>query len=103
MINERYRYSALTSRIIGCTTTVHQALGNGFQEVIYQRALKLEMDAQGIPSEREFEMPIYKMAETNNQSRRDDHMVETMTETNNQSRRDDHMVEITTGNEHQVP
>lgn len=59
MINEHYKYSALTSRIIGCAMTVHQTLGNGFQEVIYQRALKLEMDAQGIYFEREFEMPIF--------------------------------------------
>ena len=59
MINEHYKYSALTSRIIGCAMTVHQTLGNGFREVIYQRALKLEMDAQGIYFEREFEMPIF--------------------------------------------
>ncbi|MDR0415691.1 MAG: hypothetical protein LBH84_09840, partial [Prevotellaceae bacterium] len=37
MISERYKYSALTSKIIGCAMTVHKTLGNGFQEVIYQR------------------------------------------------------------------
>lgn len=57
MINEQYKYSALTSRIIGCAMTVHQTLGNGFQELIYQRALELE--AEDIPFEREFEMPIF--------------------------------------------
>jgi GxxExxY protein len=59
MINEQYKYSALTSRIIGCAMAVHQTLGNGFQELIYQRALKLEMEAEGIAFEREFEMPIF--------------------------------------------
>jgi GxxExxY protein len=39
MINEKYRYSELTSKIIGCSMTVHKTLGNGFQEVIYQRVL----------------------------------------------------------------
>jgi GxxExxY protein len=39
--------------------TVHSALGNGFQEVIYQRALEIEMNLAGIEFKREFEMPIY--------------------------------------------
>ena len=38
---------------------VHQILGNGFQEVIYQRALAIEMTMQGIAFLREFEMPIF--------------------------------------------
>ncbi len=38
---------------------VHSALGNGFQEVIYQRALQIEMSLADIPFSREFEMPIY--------------------------------------------
>lgn len=38
--------------------SVHKALGNGFQEVIYQRALAIEMTLQGIAFEREKEMPI---------------------------------------------
>lgn len=38
MINEKYKYSALTEKIIGCAMELHRALGNGFQEVIYQRA-----------------------------------------------------------------
>ena len=37
---------------------VHKILGNGFQEVIYQRALEMEMNIQKIPFNREFEMPI---------------------------------------------
>ncbi len=39
--------------------TVHQVLGNGFQEVIYQRALAIEMTLAGIAFKREFEMPIF--------------------------------------------
>ncbi|KAA6301436.1 MAG: hypothetical protein EZS26_002423 [Candidatus Ordinivivax streblomastigis] len=39
--------------------TVHKILGNGFQEVIYQRALAIEMTLSGIHFQREFEMPIY--------------------------------------------
>jgi GxxExxY protein len=38
---------------------VHKTLGNGFQEVIYQRALEIEMRLAGIRFRREFEMPIY--------------------------------------------
>ncbi|MDR3625891.1 MAG: GxxExxY protein [Ignavibacteriaceae bacterium] len=59
MINELYKYSELTSRIIGCAMTVHKALGSGFQEVIYQRALGIEMNLAGIEFQREFEMPIF--------------------------------------------
>lgn len=39
--------------------TVHSTLGNGFQEVIYQRALAIEMEKQGLGFEREMEMTIY--------------------------------------------
>jgi GxxExxY protein len=63
MINEQYKYSELTSKIIGCAMTVHKTLGNGFQEVIYQRALEIEMRLAGIASNREFEMPIFYRAE----------------------------------------
>lgn len=59
MINEKYKYSDLTAKIIGCAITVHNALGNGFQEVIYQRALQIEMQLAGITFNREFEMPIH--------------------------------------------
>lgn len=38
---------------------VHKALGNGFQEVIYQRALEIEMGFQGLLFEREKELPIF--------------------------------------------
>ena len=38
---------------------VHKILGNGFQEVIYQRALQKEMELNGLKFSREHEMPIY--------------------------------------------
>lgn len=59
MIKEEYKYSELTSRIIKCAMTVHSTLGNGFQEVIYQRALAIELSLAGIEFSREFEMPIF--------------------------------------------
>ena len=58
MIDEKYKYSALTGKIIGCALEVHKVLGNGFQEVIYQRALEIEFKRSGILFHREFEMPI---------------------------------------------
>jgi GxxExxY protein len=59
MINNEYKYSELTSKIIGCAMTVHSALGNGFQEVIYQRALSIEMADRNLSFSREHIMPIY--------------------------------------------
>lgn len=59
MINNEYKYSELTGKIIGCAMEVHKILGNGFQEVIYQRALEQEFHLQNISYSREHEMPIY--------------------------------------------
>lgn len=59
MVKSEYKYSELTSKIIGCAMTVHSELGNGFQEVIYQRALEIEMADNGIDFSREYEMPVY--------------------------------------------
>src|SRR6266550_2762250 len=59
MIKEQYKYSTLTSKIIGCAMTVHKRLGNGFQEVIYQRALEIEMRLANLDFSREMDMPIY--------------------------------------------
>ena len=39
--------------------TVHKTLGNGFQEVVYQRALEIEMQLAGLGFQREFEMSVY--------------------------------------------
>lgn len=49
----------LTYKIIGCAMRVHNTLGCGFQEVIYQRCLALEMEKQGLGFARELAMPIY--------------------------------------------
>ncbi len=53
------KHEALTHRIIGCAMKVHSTLGSGFQEVIYQRAMKIEMEKQGLGFAREMEMTIY--------------------------------------------
>jgi len=42
---------------------VHRILGNGFQEVIYQRALAIEMAQQGLSFSREHEMQIFYKGE----------------------------------------
>ena len=49
----------LTYKIIGCAMKVHNTLGNGFQEVIYQRCLAIELDKIGLEFSREKEMPIF--------------------------------------------
>jgi len=59
MIKKEYKYSDITAKIIGCAMEVHSFLGNGFQEVIYQRALAKEMVIQDMLFAREFEMPIF--------------------------------------------
>lgn len=48
----------ITHRIIGCAMKVHNTLGNGFPEVIYQRALEIEMTSCGLNFEKEKDMPI---------------------------------------------
>ncbi|MCF6295017.1 MAG: GxxExxY protein [Flavobacteriaceae bacterium] len=58
MINEKYKHSELTGKIIGAAMEVHKYLGNGFQEVIYQRALSIELNMQNIQHEREKEMQL---------------------------------------------
>jgi len=58
IINEKYKYSDLTAKIIGAAMEVHKFLGNGFQEVIYQRALAIELEDREISFAREQEMKI---------------------------------------------
>jgi len=52
------KHQELTYKIIGCAMEVHKHLGNGFQEVVYQRALAIEMQMQGIAFSREHEMNL---------------------------------------------
>jgi GxxExxY protein len=53
------KYEEITKKIIGCAMNVHSELGNGFQEVIYQRCLEIKMAKQRINYVREVEMPIF--------------------------------------------
>lgn len=59
IINTTYKHSDLTGQIIGCAMSVHNNLGNGFQEVIYQRCLAIEMESKNLLFSRELEMSIY--------------------------------------------
>jgi len=59
-MNEKdYQHSDLTHTIIGAAMKVHATLSNGFQEVIYQRALAIEMNNHNLAYQRELEMQIY--------------------------------------------
>ena len=58
-MSQEYKYSDITGKIIGTAMQVHKVLENGFQEVIYQRALAIELPYFDIKFKREFEMPIY--------------------------------------------
>ncbi len=69
------KHKELTEKIIGCAMKVHSTLGNGFQEVIYQRALEIEMRKAGLGYRREMEMTIYYDGE-NIGTRRVDFFVE---------------------------
>jgi GxxExxY protein len=50
---ESLKHDGITRKIIGCAMKVHSALGNGFQEVIYQRSLEIEFAFNNIAFERE--------------------------------------------------
>ncbi len=59
-----YKYADITERILRAAMNVHGVLGNGFQEVIYQRALEIEFRLLNLDFAREVPMPIfYKNAE----------------------------------------
>ena len=69
------RFNKVTETVIGCAMRVHKLLGTGFQEVIYQRSLAIELQQAGIVFGRELEMSIfYKGIEVG--SRRVDFLVE---------------------------
>jgi GxxExxY protein len=77
MTEEKYKYSDLTSKIIVCAMSVHKELGNGFQEVIYQRALAIELAIAGLLFTREYEMPVFYREEQIG-TRRVDFLIEGM-------------------------
>lgn len=58
-----FKYGDLTEKIIGAAFRVHNTLGNGFQEVIYQRALEIEFRNMELDFAREFEMHIFYLNE----------------------------------------
>lgn len=71
------KYKDITEKIIGASFEVHSFLGNGFQEVIYQRALAYEMRKAGLDFAREIEQAIfYKDLEEPIGTRRADFVVE---------------------------
>ena len=53
------QYENITKRIIAAAMRVHSTMGNGFQEVIYQRAMEIEMPFKNLSFKREMEMPIF--------------------------------------------
>ncbi len=54
-----YKYSDLTEKILKASMNVHNFLGNGFQELIYQRALEVEFKLLNMDYAREVSMPIF--------------------------------------------
>ena len=54
-----YKDGHITSEIIAAAIEVHKTLGNGFPELIYQRALEVEFGNRKLTAIREFEMPLY--------------------------------------------
>ena len=53
------KYKDITEKIIGASFEVHKFLGNGFREVIYQRALAWELGQAGLSYTREIEHEIF--------------------------------------------
>ena len=92
------KHGEITEKILKCAFDVHSFLGNGFQEVIYQRALTLEMYSLNLEFAREIEIPIfYKHYEKEIGTRRADFLVEgkVLIETKAQIQLDDvHLAQI---------
>lgn len=74
---DKLKYGEITEKILGASFEVHKFLGNGFQEVIYQRAMAWEMSRAGLEFEREIEQDIfYKELSEPTGTRRADFVVE---------------------------
>ena len=52
------KYHELTEKIIGCAMKVHRYFGPGFPEIVYQRALMIELEKAGLCSWQEVERDI---------------------------------------------
>lgn len=59
MVDNRYKYSDITEKIIGCSLNIHKQLGNGFPEIVYHRCLEIEFKKIKLAYKTEFECPIY--------------------------------------------
>jgi hypothetical protein len=57
LIEMEYKHQEITQKIIGAAMKVHATLGNGFQEVLYQRALEIELNDSGLKFNRELVCP----------------------------------------------
>ncbi|PKQ61362.1 GxxExxY protein [Labilibaculum manganireducens] len=55
-MEKKFKFQELTHKIIGAAMEVHRHLGNGFQEVVYQRALAIELNLRDVEFDREKEM-----------------------------------------------
>lgn len=58
MIDNNYRYSELTSRIIGCAIEVHKLLGPGLLESAYEECLSYELEKAGLKVEKQKALPV---------------------------------------------
>ncbi len=58
-MNGNLKHKDITEKIIGAAFEVHKFLGNGFQEVVYQRALAIEMKKAGVEFVREIKQDIF--------------------------------------------
>jgi len=56
---KNFMHTEITEKIIGASFDVHKFFGNGFQEVIYQRALSWEFKQVGLDFQREIEQEIF--------------------------------------------
>ncbi|MEJ7822801.1 MAG: GxxExxY protein [Chitinophagaceae bacterium] len=59
MIKSEYKHSEITEIVIGCAMKVHNSLGKGFPEAIYQRAFLIELNKTELIIEREIEQAVY--------------------------------------------
>lgn len=71
-MEQQYIYSNETYKIIGAAIEVHNVLGCGFKEAVYQEALEKEFQLRNIPYVREQEFPVYYKGELLNTNFRPD-------------------------------
>jgi GxxExxY protein len=53
------KYKEITEKVIGAAMKVHSKLGNGFPEVIYQRAMQIQLEEDRVIFQRECNMAIH--------------------------------------------